>query len=78
MKDPFRDPLQPATCRCGHKGKSRTPTHYQCGRCYYTARAKYNTERATELRAHADKLDAEAVEFKAKAEAFRKRNGLPK
>ena len=70
----IKGPFLPATCiHCGHPGRSKRPHHYQCSGCYYAARAEANEVRATELRTRAAKLNAEAVEFRMKSQAFRRR-----
>jgi len=67
-------PMLPATCACGHKGKSQRPQYYQCGYCYYSACAAGNLKLARALEARAEKLRAEAETFKKKAKAFRDRH----
>ena len=43
--------MLPATCACGHKGKSQRPQYYQCGYCYYSACAAGNRKNAKECEA---------------------------
>lgn len=66
--------FKPATCKCGHKGKSKKPEYYQCGACYYTARAAWNRQHAQKLRERARKLEEEAVTFDGQREAFQRRH----
>jgi len=70
-------PLQKATCRCGHEGKSRRPEYYQCGYCYYTANAKSHWAMITKLEKRITKLREEGDRFVAKAQAFRSRHPRP-
>jgi len=78
----FRDPvvvrgkkMLPAVCRCGHKGRSQRPEHYQCSGCYYAAWARSEREKADKLEARAVKLRASALEHQAKSDAFRSKHG---
>lgn len=68
--------MKPATCKCGHKGKSKNPEFYQCGYCYYTARARSNRETAQKLRVRAMKLDEETRQFEEKSRDFRSRHPI--
>ncbi len=70
--------LQPATCKCGHKGESKRPEFYKCGYCYYMGEAKGNDRRVIKLRAKIEKLRKEAKKFRKKATKFRARHPLPK
>ena len=63
--------MMEATCKCGHKGKSKRPEHYQCGYCYYTGFAQGNVEQADKLEQRAQKLRIEAVKHRKTAEAFK-------
>lgn len=67
-------PLVPAVCACGHKGKSKRPEYYQCGHCYYEARASWNDATVAKLKARIAKLKAEAAEFRKKSRRFRERH----
>lgn len=85
MKDPKDHPVSlkgvkylPATCVCGHQGKSQNPTWYRCGHCFYDGRAKGLIKRAAELRKRAEKLEIEAALHTLKAKAFRKKHPRPK
>jgi hypothetical protein len=66
--------LQPATCDCGHEGKSRNPRHYRCTACYHESRAKSSEQRAADLLARAKRLADGAKKDRATAKAFRKRH----
>lgn len=66
--------LAPAVCRCGYRGKSRRPKHYQCGYCYYMNWSIGIAARAAKLRERSAKLEREVRDARAKAAAFRKRH----
>ena len=65
---------KPATCKCGHEGRSNRPEYYQCGTCYYTARAQSNEAMIRKLGVRLGKLSVETIRFKAKAADFRRRH----
>ena len=63
----------PATCKCGHRGRSKQPDYYQCGYCYYTAMAKGNEDKILKIADRIVKCE-EAKRFKKRAAEFRKRH----
>jgi hypothetical protein len=74
--------MSPAKCiGCNYSGKSNNPEYYQCGYCYYTAKARGTKRRAAALEARAKKLEIEAEIAQDKAAKFKLRHpecGEPK
>ncbi len=63
--------MLPATCGCGHAGKSQRPAHYRCTGCYNAGWAKYNRMLAAKHKAVAAKLLEDAEKHQAVSDAFR-------